>query len=163
MTMTTTTTDRPAEDAYSPEEETNLDAQVRRQLGLRPLYYDENGKHPDQRPCPPWCWIGQTHGEYEQHVDVRHLMSAQHELNSTPAVAATLYQGEYALADVRHARMASIEPDLEQVGQEDPIISVNLRRWEGREQHLDQVLRLTIDDTRELVKVLHYLIETAES
>jgi hypothetical protein len=40
----TTTIDRPVEDAYCPEEGANVNASLRRQLGLRPLYYSEDGR-----------------------------------------------------------------------------------------------------------------------
>ena len=37
---------------YSPEEDDKRDAGSRRRMGLRPLYYAEYGKHPDDSPCP---------------------------------------------------------------------------------------------------------------
>jgi hypothetical protein len=163
MTATDTTT-KPEEDAYSPEEDTNVDASLRRKLGLRPLYYHEVGKHADQRPCPPWCWVGQTHGEYDHEVDPHHPLTARHELKATPASAASLYQGVFELEDnVRHVRTASVEPRLQQIGQEQPTIRVALRRWEGRKQRFDEVLNLSIDDAREFMTVLGRLVEIAES
>ena len=52
---------------------------------------------------------------------------------------------------------------LEQFGQERPIIRVALRRWKGHHQHFDDsALKLTLDDAREFVAALGYLIETAE-
>jgi hypothetical protein len=87
-------------------------------------------------------------------------------MGASPAVMATLYQGEFASGhgDDRFVRAATIEPRLEQLGQAAPLIRIALRRWKGREQHYDDGrLKLTVADARELVKVLDYLIETAES
>jgi hypothetical protein len=84
-------------------------------------------------------------------------------MGGIPAVAATLYQGAYALVDDRHVRMASIEPRLEQLGQEGPTIRVALRPWEGQDQHYDEVLRLSLDDAPEFMAALGYLVETAEA
>jgi hypothetical protein len=57
--------------------------------------------------------------------------------------------------------MASIESRLEHLGQEDPTSGVDLRRWKGREQHFETVLKLSIDDAREFMVDLGYLVEAA--
>ena len=37
-------------------------------MGLRPTHINEDGPHPDRRPCPAWCWVGRTGGEYDHLV-----------------------------------------------------------------------------------------------
>jgi hypothetical protein len=166
--MTTTIDDTPTQedDAYTQEEDTNLDVTIRRRMAFRPIHFNEDGPHPDRRPCPTWCWVGQqSDDKYDHDVSARHPTSALHSMDGTPAVLATLYQGESPLgADGdRFVRAATIEPHLEQLGQAAPVIRVHLRRWEGRDQHLDEVLKLSTDDAREFMACLGYLVETAET
>lgn len=88
-------------------------------------------------------------------------------MEATPAVVASLYQADPPLAgstaDGRYIRAATLEPSLEQLGQNEPIINTAFRRYEGRKQVFDgDFPRLTIEDAREYVVALTYLIETAE-
>jgi len=157
----------------SPEQEADEieepeDAALRRELGLRPSVYSDHsssrkGLHPDQRPCPSWCWVGQ-HEVYGHEMDYMHPLEAGHEMGSKPEVVASLYQGAPPIGgDDRYIQTATIEPRLEQVGQAAPVINVAMRRHDGREQnYADEFLRLTITDARELVVALNYLIEAAE-
>lgn len=140
-------------------------AAVRQQLGLRPCAYadDGAGRHPDRRPCPSWCWVGQSGGEYDHEVDYAHPMEAHHRHDGIPHVVASLYRGQLVSGGERYVAAATIEPHLEQVGQGSPIIRAYLRHWEGREQKFGEVLKLTLTDARELAAALTYLIETAES
>jgi hypothetical protein len=127
------------------------DARVRQELGLRPPPFSnstgEPGTHPDQRPCPSWCWVGQEHDQYEHEVDARRPMSASHELEGHPHVVASLYQGDFGFGADQTVSAATIEPTLTQVDQEPPRIRVALRAYEGREsRYQDELLRLSLED-----------------
>ena len=158
-TMTTTTTDR-TEDPMGFEEPE--DYVLRQQLGLRPVRYSQDTAthgHPDQRPCPSWCWVAQddTEGHF---IEPAHPFEAVHTLPATPSVAASLY-GAGRNADL--ASVSTIEPRLEQVGQAPPVINVALRLWRGKEMdYTDELLRLSIDDAEDLIAALSYLVKVAE-
>jgi len=150
----------PTDDHLEPAE-----AAIRRDLGLRPHLYPGDGRkgsHPDQRPCPAWCWIGQ-HPDYDHEVHVLDTGAALHTMEGDPHVMASLYQGESSAGEGgRVVRTATIEPALEQLGQADPIIRVHLRHFEANEHHYDEILRLTLTDAEELARVLGWLVRTAE-
>jgi hypothetical protein len=69
------------------------DVAITRHLGLRPTHYSERGPHPDERPCPSWCWIGQSNGEYEHEIDVTQPFVAFHSMEGTANIAAHSYPG----------------------------------------------------------------------
>ena len=160
MTTTAIPTEPQTEDEEFEEPE---NAVLRRELGLRPIHHPQDGPHPDQRPCPSWCWISH-YEEYEHEVDWGRPLDAVHRQEVTPSVAASLYPGEYvAVGGTRCVHVATIEPRLEQVGQTEPVINVAMRRYEkGEQKYEDEFLRLAITDARELVTALNYLIETAD-
>ena len=118
-------------------------AAVRRLLGLRPDSYNDEGvdNHPDRRPCPPWCWVGQSHGEYGHSIDRAHPMDAEQHHDGIPHVVASLYQGHLVSGgEHRYIQAATIEPHLEQLGQAAPVIRVALRHWEGQEARYGDIL-----------------------
>ena len=166
MTTTATITTSPEQEADEIEE---LEAAaLRRELGLRPKVYsdksaEQKGLHPDQRPCPSWCWVGH-HETYGHEMDWRHPLEAGHEMEGTPSVVASLYPGAPAIgAEDRFVRTATLEPRLHQLGQGPPTVDVAFRRFDGRDQLFDdEFLKLTLTDARELVVALNYLIEAAE-
>lgn len=142
-------------------------AAVRQELGLRPHAYLESGpdNHPDRRPCPSWCWVGQSRGEYDHEISVRHPMTARHDHDRTPHVVASLYQGESSCDNNgdRYVTAATIEPVLSQVGQGAPQISVHLRHYEAGKFHFGEILKLTLTDAQELATALTYLVQTADA
>jgi hypothetical protein len=140
------------------------DATLRAHLGLRPIVYNEHDCTADPRPCPSWCWIGQSNGEYEHEIEPSHPMSATHTLEASPSIVASQYVGDSVRGeDPRLVTPATIEPRLEQVGQGEPIVHVALRHGYGKQHtYEDDRLLLSLDDARELVTVLNHLIETAD-
>lgn len=141
------------------------DATLRAQLGLRPIVYRMDDCTADPRPCPSWCWVGQSNGDYEHEVNASHPTSATHTLESVPSVLASQYEGDIVRGeDPRLVTPATLEARLEQVGQADPLIHVALRHGYGESHRYEgNRLILSLDDTRELVTVLTYLVETAEA
>ncbi len=138
-------------------------AVLRRELGLRPIGYLDRGDHPDQRPCPAWCWIAHEE-EYEHEVDCRRPLEALHTLEPHPSVVATLYPGDSSRGPgSRWIHTATLEPRLQQLGQGQPVVNVAFRQYEeGEQRYEDGFLRLTLADARELVTALNYLIEMAD-
>lgn len=167
--MTTATINTsPDPDQEADEIEEPEDAALRRKPGLRPSVYSDHsdgqkGLHPDQRPCPLWCWVGQ-HEVFGHEMDPSHPLEAGHEMESIPNVVASLYPGAPAIgAEDRFVRTATLEPRLHQLGQDPPTVDVGFRRFDGRDQLFDdEFLRLTITDARELAVALNYLVEIAE-
>jgi len=167
--MTTTTSPesvtRPGiSDHYEPEDET-----FTRTLGLRPTAYSDDdlkSSHPDQRPCPPWCWVGQQE-EYGHEVLCGNPTNATHSMAGAPHVLASLYEGDRYQADAHgHGRVvmtATIEVHLDQIGQGDPTLTVCLRQHVGRESRYDEVLRLTLTDADELSRALAHVVKVAEA
>lgn len=141
-------------------------AKLRQLLGLRPSYFsdEESDNHPDRRPCPTWCWVGQD-DEYDHDVDWRHPLTATHTMGGTPHVVAELYSGSYTRAGGETVyESATIEPHLEQEGQEAPTIRVHLRHWlSHQEMSHEEVLRLSLSDADELSRTLDYLVRLAYS
>lgn len=142
------------------------DAELRQRLGLRPRYYVEDGtkgSHPDQRPCPAWCWLNGT--EHEHEIDEWRPSIATHSTNGAIGFPASLYRGHATSAGrVRTVETASIEVDMRQSGQQRPTISVYLRRYnEDREQLFSKVLALSLTDAEELAVALQYWVTTAEA
>lgn len=141
------------------------DALVRQQLDLRPAHYLQDtctpGTHPDRRPCPSWCYIGQS-TEYDHEVDYTRPLTATHIMNATPHVVASQYQGDPDRGQKMVVSTAAIEPRLEQIGQDDPLVLVAFRRYHGRQQQYDhELLRLSLTDARELARVLNHLVDIA--
>ncbi len=157
--------DQIAPESDEDEFEEPENAVLRRELGLRPIGYPDSGAHPDQRPCPSWCWIAQEE-DYEHEVDSRHPLEASHTLEPHPSVAASLYPGaSLSLGSGKYIHATTtIEPRLVQIGQAHPVINVAMRQYDeaGEQNYEDDFLRLTVDDARELVTALNYLIETAD-
>lgn len=162
--MSATTTPGPRWiDEVEQHEEREATA-IRKQLGLRPVHYPERpGGHPDQRPCPSWCWVGQSHGEYEHEIDPRDPMRALHDVGSDAHVVASLYAGRPARGDGdRWAETATIEAGMEQRGQGEPVIRVCVRHYADGEHHYDEALRLSVTDAQELAAVLAHLVRVAD-
>ena len=165
----TATADQPIDDTAEPhpapllqdpdEYEEDADYTRRKFLGFRPIYYRSN---PDQRPCPSWCWRRGRDGDHHE-VHWRHPLQALHTLDGRPSVATSLYPGGPGYGQDGGATMATIEPRLEQLGQEAPSIRVAFREYDGRDQsYNDELLRLSLTDAEELIAVLQYLVRTAE-
>lgn len=153
--------------AFSDSRMEPEDAAVRQQLGLRPSVYASDGidTHPDRRPCPSWCWVGQSGGEYDHEVDCSHPMTAAHRHDGIPHVVASLYQGDNNSSkyeEDRFIQAATIEPHLEQLGQGAPIIRVALRHSEDGVSKYGEILKLTLTDAQELAAALTYLVDTAD-
>lgn len=138
------------------------DATLRRQLGIRPIYFPQGGQgqHPDQSPCPKWCWA--TDGSHHE-VEPDHPLVPTHTTEDEPCVMASLYQANYSSGG-DYIQAATIEPGLHQLGQGDPIIRIAFRHYEGRKYRYDaERLRLTLTEAEELVSALRYLIDLAEA
>ena len=91
------------------------DACLRRELGLRPTHYLEHSAsqkdpHPDTRPCPSWCWIGQEGDDFVHEVNWEHPLSAMHTMGATPSVVASLYPGSFGSGSPRCIHSATLEP-----------------------------------------------------
>lgn len=150
-------------DQYEEDE----DYTIREHLGLRPDDYSNanytKGSHPDRRPCPPWCWVGR-HPEYDHEILPDRPMTAHHTMDGVPSIVASRYPGKMCgTPDDRQVHTATIEPRLDQFGQEDPRIDIALRTYSANgEQHYenDQLL-MSVADAKELVKVLALLIDAA--
>lgn len=140
------------------------DAGLRQRLGLRPTSYAMSTGHPDPRPCPLWCWVGRSGGEHQHEILARHPMKALHHIDSAIRTVASLYNGEAALGvGDRQVGTATVESDLTQLGSADPVVSVYLRRWEGRRPKHEKRLALTLVDAQELAAVLAFLVDLASS
>ncbi|HXH80600.1 hypothetical protein, partial [Nocardioides sp.] len=98
-------------------------------LGLRPTHYPDSSDkatHPDQRPCPPWCWVGQNK-EYGHEIEWNYPATALHSMEGVPTVFASRYAGHCSgnsSTGDRDIRAATIEPHLKQRGQGEPVIDV---------------------------------------
>lgn len=161
---TAATTDVEKDPFYDADDPGNY--AVRRHLGLRPLQYREEDGTADPRPCPSWCWVGQSEGGYQHEVDPRRPLEAHHSIEGWVSSMASLYEGqtvqEYADTP-RHVATATYECHLEQVGQGDPRIRVYLRHYKNRGHHFEIRNLLSIDDARELAMVLNHLVEVADA
>lgn len=157
-------TAQPTETAEDREEA--VDAELRQRLGLRATACTDHGPkgtHPDQRPCPSWCWVGQEDG-YEHEVEPNNPMIARHDYEPRMPVVATLYPGTSNDGTVK---AATIEFNLSARGQCAPTIDVYLRssRWvqgQGWEHTFEKSLRLTLTDADEVSRALAHLVEVAE-
>jgi len=136
------------------------DVAVRERLALRPTVYAETSGHPDRRPCPPWCSVAHNPGQHE--IIARHPLRALHHIDAAIPTVASLYPGEPGAGVGTHQiRTATVESDLTQLGAADPVISVSLRRWEGRRARHQQRLALSLPDAVELAAVLRHLADLA--
>jgi hypothetical protein len=144
------------------------DEAVSRTLGLRPIAYRKDEmkhSHPDQRPCPSWCWVGQD-DEAGHEVDSHDPMTAVHTMPASPHIVASLYEGEVSRRSDGGGSVvvtATIEVHLEQVGQGDPTVTVYLRHYVEQKHRFDELLRLTLTDTEELSTSLAHIVRVAES
>jgi len=152
----------PPDMAVPADELEQADLALRQRLGLRPTVYPEAGRHPDQRPCPPWCSVGLSQGEREHEIVALHPMEAMHHIDTAIRTAASRYPGEpgrgIGAGDIR---TATVESDLTRLGSADPVISVYLRHWELRRQRYRKRLDLTLRDAAELASALRFLVDLA--
>lgn len=149
---------QPTDQLIEPEE-----AALRRRLGLRPVHYFNRkgpGTHPDQRPCPPWCWIGQEDGA-EHEVEPRQPTRATHSMGVDVEVMASAYQGTMSFGG-NYVSTAAVSLHLQQIGQGAPTIRVDLRRWRDGEHEYDSLLVLAVTDAAEVARALAYLVDVAE-
>lgn len=158
--MTASTVPTPIED---PENEVEpLDYALRQHLGLTPfVHYDNNDHaHPDTRPCPAWCWVGNADG-YEHEINRWAPLTATHALGGFIHIGARHYIAD---KDGDRIRLATIEPWIEQEGAADPVIGIALRHRGKRGQHKYSHDRLKMhpDEARELVRALEFLIGLSE-
>jgi hypothetical protein len=140
------------------------DVAITRHLGLRPTLYSDPGPHTDQRPCPSWCWVGQSNGEYHHEIDPHRVGVAVHSMEGVAHVAAHSYYGWTYRDGVVHA--ASIETNLEQVGQEGPRLRVALRYGTADPDDrmaFGEILKASVPEARELIAVLTYFAEVADA
>jgi hypothetical protein len=132
-------------------------------LGLRPTRYAVDGAHPDQRPCPAWCWARDRNGPHQHEIVAEHPMVALHHLDEIVRTIASLYPGSgsstSAPSGLHHA--ATIESDLTQLGSDEPVITVALRRWEGHRSRHTDLMSLTVTDATELATVLDHFVHLA--
>lgn len=147
------------------EYEEDAEYALRVHLGLRPIVYKNYDAEADPAPCPSWCWIAQqpAGGDDAHEVEWDRPFSATHTMDATPAIAGSLYWGWRG--DCGTQPVATIEPRLQQRGQNDPTIRIAVRSGddEGRMVYADDRLRLSIDDAKDLVTALQYLLEVAEA
>lgn len=148
-----------AEDPLGDEEASAYS--LRRHLGLRPVAFDKNaaqtkGAHPDQRPCPSWCWVAQQ-DEYDHDVESDHPSTTEHAANRLASVGLVSYRG-YRLADTLH--LATLQVDVTQLGQAVP--RIRLSRHDAGDFHAD-LFKLSVSEAREVVKVLNYVIALVEN
>lgn len=153
----------PTDDQLDP-----ADAELRQRLGLRPrLYVDETekGTHPDQRPCPSWCWIADS--EYAHEVLEEKPFIAMHQTAGAVTFPAQRYRGRAhwnAATNLRQVETASLEVDMRQPGQSPPEVSVYLRYYDDdREPVFEKVLTLSLTDATELATALAYWVAVAEA
>jgi hypothetical protein len=136
---------------------------TRQYLGLRPVAFpadDQKHTHPDQRPCPPWCDIGNS--EWGHEIDPRAVFSAEHN-SERVTFPATMYGGSYDQGPSRRLVIpATIECSLSQNGQTLPKISVALRHNLDGEARYQERLRLSVNDARDLIATLTYLVGLTE-
>jgi len=107
MTTTELPTDLEIDEDDGYEEPEN--AVLRREPGLQAIHYPDSGSHPDQRPCPSWCWIGQ-HEEYEHEVNSRHPLDAEQRLDARPSIVASLYRANLSQPGVSGAGSSRPRP-----------------------------------------------------
>ena len=139
----------------------------------RALLYKGTRQHPDQRPCPPWCWVAADNpkGRYSHEIETDHPFEATHHSDKAFSIAASQYQGRPA-ADPCDVFTATLELHLEQRGQGDPMIDVALRdyhnerdddgRWHWRMNYDDERLKLSVEDARELIAMLEHVVGLTE-
>lgn len=168
MTETERTTAAPicaSPNAAEPELFENREVwALRRRLGIRPIAHNQ-GDHPDSGPCPAWCWIATAgHDGWGHEINQRHPMAATHTSDdNVPEVALSLYEADPGRGEDPWVRLSTLEPRLEQVGQGDPEVVIGRRTYKGREcTWEDEFLRLTLDDTQDLIAVLAHLVKLAD-
>jgi hypothetical protein len=131
---------------------------LRDTLGLRPTHYGRLEAHPDTAPCPPWCWIGLSHGEFEHELSLKHPMTATHRIEGAPSIVASLYGGGSLTTGGDPVEVATIIVGLAQNGSSEPVVEVSLRQYVDRKLRLDDALNLSVADARELVSALTYVV-----
>lgn len=140
------------------------DENLRQLLGLRPTAYVANhqpGTHPDQRGCPPWCWVAKD-PEYDHEFDPKRPMTATHEMQAAVRTVASYYRGEVDSSSQR-GETAYYLSRLRQRGQNGPYIDLTLRHIDNDgDLVMGNAGCLTIADAKELVTALCYLIGVAE-
>lgn len=135
---------------------------LRQYLGLRPITLVDDGMegtHPDRRPCPPWCDLGNS--EHGHSVEPSSPYAAEHS-SVIVSLAASHYEGsaEHS-AGQRFIAPATIECWLRQSGQGDTTIKVSLRH-DGGGPKWQERLRLSVNDARDLIATLTYLVGLTE-
>lgn len=146
------------------------EAALRTQLNLRPTHYpttadSTKGGHPDQRPCPPWCWVNDDNEhQFGHEIDYKHPTEASHSYDVRPSVALSMYPGGFVkFGDSDLVVASTVEATLTQVGQQAPTIRVLMRRQDKPvHKALTDLLRLSVVEARELAAVLRHLVEVAE-
>lgn len=143
------------------------EAALRIQLGLRPAHYSVTADftkeaHPDQRPCPPWCFVNDS--EYGHEIDRAHPTEASHSYDVRASVVASQYPGGFVNFGKDELVVPStVEARLEQIGQQAPTIEVALRHQDKSVREAYQrLLRLSVTDARELAAVLTHLVQVAD-
>jgi hypothetical protein len=140
--------------AYEEPSETAL----RDTLGLRPTRYARLAAHPDTAQCPPWCWIGKSHGEFDHEIMQKRPMRALHTIgDDSVSIVASRYGGGSLMGDDT-TEAATMIVGLEQAGSSEPVVKVSLRHYVDRKLRLDRALNLTVADARELVTALTYVV-----
>ena len=137
------------------------DAELRDRLDLRPVLYPADGRHPDARPCPSWCWVERSGGDHQHELMASHPMKALHHIDEPVRLVASMYPGDRIPGVAgRVIRTATVEADLTQQGSADPVISLTLHRGD-RPAEPQSLLTLTLPDARELTAALGYLLDLA--
>lgn len=140
--------------------EDDADYARRQQLGLRPIYYPQpdlvrDHRHPDSRPCPAWCEMGQRGYEHEV-TDVTPFNARHAAPNIT--IAASRYKGYRIDGGVAAAEWIMA---MRAAGTSTPLIHV-LLSCADYEKNVERMV-LSIDDAQDMVTVLQYLIAQADA
>lgn len=139
-------------------------ARLRESLGLREVIFSRSADkvgHPDKRPCPAWCCIGNS--GYEHEVDYNYPRNAMHLLDELPPIGLGQYPGwvEQTGEHEYVSHLPTLELYMEQRGQAMPIIEIGTRQRVENKQQYRTLVRLSVADARELITLLNYLVEAA--
>lgn len=129
--------------------------------------------HPDTRPCPSWCYVGieDDREKYDHEIVDNRPDTAKHLLDKILTTRASLYPADTD-STTQVVRTAEFVSHLEQLGSERPQVRVGLRshpRKRGadglyrRTMKYNGLMKLTVEDARELAAMLTYLADVADA
>ncbi|MCD4525248.1 hypothetical protein [Nocardioides sp. cx-173] len=149
--------DDPSNGYEEPEE-----TQLRLKLGVRPTWYrDGKHDHPHARPCPTWCCHADRPGGHD--IESDHPMTPEHSLGIAVDTVASHYVGDREkVGDGWVVNTARLSADLQQLGDGEPQVQVALHHYVEGRHRCEERLRLSIEDARDLMTALRYVIELAD-